>query len=380
MKILLFADFRSPHARSWAAGLRAAGVEVLCVSSEAIEDDYDAVRPADLLSKARQILVRMRRGNKSLTRHVTVSNSQPPESMQAAMALLRLPGRRRLLKSLCRTWSPDLVHALRLPYEALTALSPKMPVPVIASTWGQDFVPQAGNSRILKRWIARALGRAAGLQFDARIDLERAYAYGLPRDVPTLFAAGNFGLDPEMFRDSGTRISGHVVFPRGRAESANGRGFIDAVNQLKFHEGLTFTGVGLEGQAYAEEAASEPALAGRLELTPHLPRQDFARLLQTAHVVVSPAFTDGTPNSILEAVACGAHVVAGRIPAIEALEDELNVLTLVDPSSPVEIAEAILKGLDAEPATVLLPDHYSAAENLHRVPEFYQQVLGRKAV
>lgn len=349
------------------------------MSSETIEDDYDAVRPADLLSKARQALVRMRRGKKPLARHIPVSDSQPPENVQAVMALLRLPGRRRLLKRLCRTWNPDLVHALRLPYEALTALSPKMPVPVIASTWGQDFVPQADSSPILRRWITRALGRAAGLQYDARIDLERAYANGLRRHVPTLFAAGNFGLDPEVFKEVGTRVSGHVVFPRGRAESANGRGFIDAVNQLKSHDGLTFTAVGLEGQAYAEEAAAEPALAGRLELTPHLSRQDFARLLQTAHVVVSPAFTDGTPNSILEAVACGANVVAGRIPAVEALEDELNVLTLVNPSSPVEIADAILKGLDAAPAKVLLPAHYSAAENLRRVPEFYQRVLARKA-
>lgn len=382
MKILLYADFRSPHARSWAGGLRSAGIDVLCVSSEVLEDDFDAVLPADWTSRARQFLVRRQaqKRDEAVPRRVAGARAEPPEDIQALVAMGRFGARKRLLHKLCQTWKPDLVHALRLPYEAVTALSSRLPVPVVVSTWGQDFVPQAGNSWILKKWISRALRSAAGLQYDARVDLKRAYSYGLEPRVPTLFAAGNFGIDTELFKVSVTRMEGHVVFPRGRAEAANGRGFIRAVQHLKANPNLRFTGVGLKGLEYAEAAAADRELSGRLQLTNRLSRGDFAAVLQQAHVVVSPAFTDGTPNSVLEAVACGASVVAGRIPSVVDLHDELGVLTLVDPHSHTDIAEGILKGLMTSAPKFVVPAPYSLEENRRRVPEFYRRVLAKRFV
>ncbi|WP_330194512.1 glycosyltransferase [Pseudarthrobacter sp. J47] len=236
-------------------------------------------------------------------------------------------------------------------------------------------MPQAENSRLLKYWLTRSLQRANGIQYDAPIDYRRALKYGLPDGVPELYAAGNFGIDTDLFPPSAERIPGHIVFPRGRAESANGAGFVRAVELLKHHSQLRFTAIGLKGISYAEKAASDPMLTNRLVLTPRLSREAFAEVLATADVVVSPTFTDGTPNSILEALACGVTVVAGNIPSIANLQSEVGVMTLFEHGSDEEVAAAILGSVGRPPTVVRLPEHYSIHSNQARVLDFYDGAI-----
>lgn len=300
---------------------------------------------------------------------------RPGENLEAALAIVRTRGRRALLNKQKRGWSPDLVHALRLPYEGLTVLSGRSAVPLVVSTWGQDFVPQAQSSHVLNRWLRRALMRADGIHYDAPADYQRALAFGLHEDTPGLHAAGNFGIDTELFFPSSSRVRGHIVFPRGRAESANGRGFIRAVELLKYRPDLKFTAVGLKGISYAEKAAADPHLRGRLKLTPRLSRTAFAEMLGTADVMVSPTFSDGTPNSILEALACGVTVVAGNIPSIANLQREVGLLTLVDHGSDGELAAAMSDAVGRIAPAAQLPEHYSIKANHTRVFEFYVQAV-----
>lgn len=80
-----------------------------------------------------------------------------------------------------------------------------------------------------------------------------------------------------------------------------------------------------------------------VELLPQQSRVQMAELFRQAQVVVSPSEHDGTPNTLLEAMACGCFPIVGDIePVREWITPGVNGL-LFDPGSPEELAEAILK-------------------------------------
>ncbi len=72
----------------------------------------------------------------------------------------------------------------------------------------------------------------------------------------------------------------------------------------------------------------------------------MADLFRRARVAVSPTTHDGTPNTLLEAMACGCFPVAGDLePLREWITPGENGL-LVDPTQPQSLAQAILAALD----------------------------------
>ncbi len=72
----------------------------------------------------------------------------------------------------------------------------------------------------------------------------------------------------------------------------------------------------------------------------------MAQLFRRAMVAVSPSEHDGTPNTLLEAMACGCFPVAGDIESVrEWLVDGENAL-LVNPADPQVLAAAIIRALD----------------------------------
>ncbi|TNB71608.1 glycosyltransferase family 4 protein [Arthrobacter sp. BB-1] len=377
LKVLLYADFRSPHAHGWATGLERAGIEVIKVSSEFGGNDPTIVEPTDALAKWRQqiaerrrVIVPRREESKKLD-----PGKDPAEWIHTVLAIVRFPQRVIALRKLCRQHRPDLVHALRLPYEGVTALSSGLGVPVILSTWGQDFVPQVESSPLLRWWASRAIRRAAGLQFDSSADFDRAVKAGFDANRPSLFAAGNFGVDGALFYTSEETVPNHIVFPRGRSEMSNGRAFIEIATKLACYPDLTFTAIGLEGIDYAEQAKADPLLGDRLCLTPALSLPEFASVIRSAAVVVSPALTDGTPISLLSALAAGAPVVAGRIPALDQLANTVDNVYLADANSTEDFSEVILQVLKSESSKVLLPEEFLLESNKVRVREFYLNVL-----
>ena len=73
-----------------------------------------------------------------------------------------------------------------------------------------------------------------------------------------------------------------------------------------------------------------------------MPQTELAKQLRRAHIVVSPSTHDGTPNSLLEAIACGCFPIAGNIKSIrEWIRDSENGL-LVNPADPQALAQAII--------------------------------------
>lgn len=157
---------------------------------------------------------------------------------------------------------------------------------------------------------------------------------------------------------------------------SNPRGFIEAAALAADVPGVRFTAVGLKGVDFAEKARETPALKDKLVLTPKLNREDFASLIRSAGVIVSPGFSDGMPNSILEALACGSAAVVGRLPQFEALANDIPNLYLADAQTPSDVAAHIRRALSRSATLgVQIPPPYRAEVNIHRVPMFYEAVL-----
>ncbi len=92
-----------------------------------------------------------------------------------------------------------------------------------------------------------------------------------------------------------------------------------------------------------------PRVRRALEFQGNLERQDIVRAYHAATMLVLPAYREGMPMVMLEAMACGRPVICSAINAIpEVIEDGENGL-LIRPGDPVELAEAMLRLLrDAE--------------------------------
>ncbi len=112
---------------------------------------------------------------------------------------------------------------------------------------------------------------------------------------------------------------------------------------------VVFACAAMQGQSEAEDWLKKLDIAGNVHLLPYLPQSSLWNLFKLADLSISVSEHDGTPNSLLEAMACGCLPIAGDIESIrEWITDDENGL-LVDPRDPQALANAILKGLSSAP-------------------------------
>jgi glycosyltransferase involved in cell wall biosynthesis len=376
-RILLYGDFRSPHAHGMRDGLVAAGHEVLAVSSEVV-DCPGVLSPKDFLSRVRQRGATMARspdsyGSTRLARSVSVI-----QTAHTVLDLARLPARRSFLRRVIRDFNPDVVHALRLPYEGLTALSTTRRVPVVVSTWGSDFEPMASRDVILRSWLKLMLPRARGIHVDKPGDYRRALEYGFKGDAPHLYSAGNFGIDSERFHRADLKEKGLVVYARRPNPGFNYRGFVKAILELDPSIQYRAVGVGLAEVRNELVAEFGENTLERIDLTERLATEEFAELMRKADIVVSPAYWDGTPNSVIEAYVCGCSVVVGRLPQFEDLVKEGLDLHLVDIESwhgMHQRIQMLLTQEDNSSVSRVLPLEFDRVANEARFSALYEQIL-----
>lgn len=91
-----------------------------------------------------------------------------------------------------------------------------------------------------------------------------------------------------------------------------------------------------------EELVAAGGLAGRFLTTGYAP--NLWSLMKRAKVTVSVSWFEGTPNVVLEAMACGCPLVVSDIAAHRELLDEQTAI-LVDPADPQKIADAVIEVL-----------------------------------
>jgi glycosyltransferase involved in cell wall biosynthesis len=179
-----------------------------------------------------------------------------------------------------------------------------------------------------------------------------------------------------------------VINPRGfRTGSVRQDTFFQAVPLiLEQNPEVNFACAAMAGQREALQWIERLHLEGKVQLLPVLPQEELWKIFAHAAVTVSVSQHDGTPNSLLEAMAFGALPVAGDIESIrEWIVPGMNGL-LVEPDKPQSLADAVLLALEnqefrqkaAAYNAEVVQQRVSAAVTREKITDFYQQVIFKK--
>lgn len=372
MRVLLVADMRSPHSVGWVHGLTMMGVEPLVLSSRRLSRAERAAlpphvartvihEPSDALSRARAATTAhpgALASIRSLARGGRARDTRSPgQSVPEGTGIIELPLELRIARRLGRTiaaladaYQPDLVHALRVPFEGIAATEVAAVRPTVISIWGQDLARQAPAAPRLGHATRAALANVHGVHADCQRDVRLAHEWGAPRTALDLVAAGNMGYDEELFTSRGTRFKDRtlVTCPRGPGSHINYSGFLRVADRLtRSHPNVTFVAARLSDIPSAEEIHRRAAHSDRIILTRDLSHAELADIYRRSLVVVSPSISDGTPNSVLEGMSCGAVPVVGDIDPLRDLLGQNLPAGLVDPLDEAEMESRIAALLDA---------------------------------
>lgn len=363
MKILFIADGRSATTRSWIKAVARSDHELHLITT------YPCSRIPEVASQVFIPLAFSQIGRESSTgissekKQAGNRNDKPlvgriiSRFRKFFLSLRYILGpisliftRNQYLKTLQQI-QPDLVHALRIPFEGMIAAYTPEQYPVIVSTWGNDFTLHADKSILMKNATRKAVKRVDGFMADCQRDIRLAKEWGLADGSPTLFAPGSGGLDMNLIREkleSGILKEPAVINPRGiRPVYVHNDQFFQSLPKiLSKYPNLPVYCAAMKNELDAEKWITALHLPDNIQLLPVIAQDQLWDYCLRSRVVVSPANHDGTPNSVLECMALGCFPVAGDIETLrEWIVDGENGL-LVDPANPEAIAAGILRALE----------------------------------
>ena len=366
MHIMVVADGRSPITARWIEGLLALKHEVTLVSTFPC-----AALPGVLETHIIPVAFANFGGSQVSARNSDslVAAGGVQLAVKRARALFMagryLLGPFTLLKygnqfrSLVAGRKPDVVHALRIPFEAMLASYTPVDVPLAVSVWGNDLTLHARGSPWMGALTRRTMKRANALMADASRDIRLGYQWGFQRGKPTLVVPGAGGINLVDIRRVRTEnqawLEDHlpaglpiVINPRGfRPGSVRNDVFFQALPlvQERFSQAL-FLCTAMAGQPEALRWVQRLNLRHHVRLLPYLPQSQLWDLFLHSDVSVSLSSHDGTPNSLLEAMACGCFPLAGDIESTrEWITPGINGL-LIEPTKPQALAEALILALE----------------------------------
>jgi glycosyltransferase involved in cell wall biosynthesis len=360
MRLLYYADARSPIARSWIEHFIESRHEVHWVSS------FPAAAPPGVASFAVVPVAFSGSIAPGVSERRHAAGVQLRTALRQWLGPLTLPAATRDLRTLIASVRPDLVHALRIPFEGLVAARAAAGVPLIVSVWGNDFTLHAASAPLLGELTRRALRRTAGLHTDCRRDLGLAARFGFPEDRPSIVLPGNGGVRPSVFFPAGDQpevLSDRVravleSLPPGARLILNPRGIRAYVRNDTFFRAVprvlqrvpqaVFLCPAMAGEAQAEGWRREIEAASAVRLLPPLEPGEMAALFRRAEISVSPSTHDGTPNTLLEAMACGCFPIAGDLESVREWLVRGETGLIIDPADDEGLAWAMLRALEDE--------------------------------
>lgn len=354
LKILLVADGRSPITRSWIAMLKPLGYRLLLVSSypcapvDGIENLY--ILP---LAFSRFGGSQAGSGNKPGGQAGFVSRIRPfAQKIRQWLGPWTLSQQKKEFLRILSAEKPDVLHALRIPFEGMLASYVPAGLPLVISTWGNDFTLHAHSSPRMSALTRRVMQRADALISDTQVDVQRAREWGFDTSKPALVVPGNGGLDLKGILAATEGIQkvepAEVVNPRGLRSYTRSDTFFKAI-PLVLHERpeVQFICTSMRGQPEADNWVHKLGIENNITLLPLLPKKELWMEFAKAGVSVSVSTHDGTPNTLLEAMAVGCFPICGDLPSIREWITPGENGFLVDPSDPTALAKAILQIMDS---------------------------------
>ncbi len=404
MKILFVADARSPIAINWIRHFVERGDEIYIASTFSTSLDFSI--------KRMEIIPVAFSGLKKAT--------QPPGAASARTLGLRtvirqwlgpltIPRAAKQLRAFIEEVQPDLIHAMRIPYEGMIAANaiggqvvPRAKSEAIAkskrrgtyrdhkllvSTWGNDFTLHAPSSPLMRQYTRQTMQRADAVHSDCHRDIRLAHNWGFNSAKPSLVAPGNGGIRADIFYPPAKPVEEPIILnPRGFRPYVRNDIFFKAIPLvLAKHPNAKFVCTGMAGEEQAIRRIRELDAEKSVELLGLLSQNEIASTYRRAQILVSPSIHDGTPNTLLEGMACGCFPVAGDLESIrEWITPNENGL-LFDSNDPRSIASAIIQAIEnktlREKSAGMNQEIISARaefkNNMQRAEMFYDQLIGK---
>ena len=380
MKILYVADGRSPIAQNWIRHFVERGDEVYLASTFACSLVF-SVKELEITPVAFSSVkkVTQRPGTASAR---TVGLRTAIRQWFGPFTIRRAADR---LRGYIERIKPDLVHAMRIPYEGMLAADAYIGAPLIVSTWGNDFTLHAPSTRLMEHYTQWTMKVADALHTDCQRDVRLAKEWGFAKDKPSLVTPGNGGIRTDVFYPSEKLVEEPIVInPRGFRSYVRNDIFFQAIPLvLAKYPKAKFLFALMAGEPQAEAWVRELGVSDAVELLPTLSHPKMADIFRRAQIVASPSIHDGTPNSLLEGIACGCFPVAGDLESIREWVTPNENGLLFDSNDAQSIANAICtaienKNLREKAAALNREMIFARAEynqNMKRAEEFYEKVV-----
>jgi hypothetical protein len=294
----------------------------------------------------------------------------------------------RKLRAFIQEVQPDIIHALRVPYEGmLTAAALEGLVshpPFLTSIWGNDFTLHAPSTPLMGYYTRKTMNAVHALHADCERDVRLAQTWGLSVDKPTLVTPGNGGIRSDVFYPPAEPVTNPVIInPRGFRSYVKNEAFFKSIPLvLAKRSDARFICSSMQGEAQALQWMKELNIEHAVQLDPPFSHAQMGDVFRGAQIIVSPSIHDGTPNSLLEGMACGCFPIAGDLESIREWITHAQNGLLIDPNNPQAIADAILIALEREDLrreaaglnAKIISARAEYGGNMEKVVEFYESV------
>ncbi len=400
MKILFVVDARSPIALNWIRHFSERGDEIYIASTFACPAGVDfPINGLEITPVAYSALKReTQRPGSASSRMLRLLGSAQALSLRTVirqwLGPLTVHRSSQRLRAFIELVKPDLIHAMRIPYEGMIASSALRlrssfhsslrSARLIISIWGNDFTLYASSTPLMSHYTRLTLLAADALHADCHRDIRLAKEWGFDPSKPTLVAPGNGGVRTDVFHPNSKPIEEPVIInPRGFRPYVRNDSFFKAIPLvLAKQPDAKFICASMAGEPQADQWIRELEVGHAVELLPPLPHHEMAQAFRRAQIVASPSIHDGTPNTLLEGMACGCFPIAGDLESIrEWITPNKNGL-LFDSTNPQSIADAIVSGIEnndlrkkaARVNQEIIATRAEYKHNMQRVEDFYREV------
>lgn len=282
---------------------------------------------------------------------------------------------------------PDLIYATWAYPDGWAAvrLARQAGLPVVIQVHGSDVLLLT-RSRKRRRLTFDALRAADGVVAVSRDLADRAIAEGVPAErVRVVYG----GVDPALFH------------PGSKPEARRRLGLDPTDDPLILFVGnlLPVKGIDVlidacatiaaEGQRFRCHVLGQGPLAGvlrarinrlglreRMTLVGPKPQSELPDWYRASDLFVLPSHSEGVPNVLREASACGIRCVASRVGGIPEISD-CGDIRLVPPADPAALAAAMSETLAAPDRSHPAAPPRTRAEAIDELEEFLESVLAR---
>ena len=262
------------------------------------------------------------------------------------------------LESIIRRWRPHVVHTfalngpglfwLRVLEQRRIAVQP----PWVLQLWGGSDVEAIRYDLRDDPEPSRALRRCDSLIADNKLALDFARELGTPADRIPDFAPvpGTGGIDLEEARAASPEPPSTrrlILVPKAyESRWSKALPVIEGIRQAwQDIQPCRIVMLAANDEVRSAVAALPGEIAERIEVHARISRKAAAELMSRSRVMMAPSLIDGTPNTMLEAMAAGALPVVSPLDTIRAAAGDGDGVLWARNLWPEEIAAALTRAM-----------------------------------